>query len=242
MKTGIIFLSILCCFHLSCSNSLNIDNEEQEHVCYEKVNNMILRQKILDYLEQVASTRSSSTEVVFKPEELYDFENLEIVHSQNSNEEMVVVRNIMNANNVMAFYKDNGVIRNCLIVEYIPKIDLNTPNEMPFVCRDNNNIPIFKAVINGDNNTCKVVEIFTGFDQINAGVRNWGCNLSLGLSGIIWSTAAGMAATGAGVVVGIAWLVFQTWAFDAAVSHETTLEDTESAVFVNDSIAFAGHE
>lgn len=92
MKTGIIFLSILCCFHLSCSNSLNIDNEEQEHVCYEKVNNMILRQKILDYLEQVASTRSSSTEVVFKPEELYDFENLEIVHSQNSNEEMVLFR------------------------------------------------------------------------------------------------------------------------------------------------------
>ena len=49
------------------------------------------------------------------------------------------------------------------------------------------------------------------FEGGKASAGDWACNLGLGTAGLIWSTAAGMATAGAGFVVGLGWVAFQTW-------------------------------
>ena len=83
--------------------------------------------------------------------------------------------------------------------------------ETMFTCYDSNNIPIFKAMVNKRNNTCNVLEIYDGLDDLTARGGNWGCNVSLGLAGALWSTAFGMVTAGAGFVVAVGWCVLQTW-------------------------------
>lgn len=53
-----------------------------------------------------------------------------------------------------------------------------------------------------------------------ASAMDWACNLSLGTAGLIWTTAASIASAGAGVIVGAAWLVFQTWLCGEAEDEE----------------------
>ena len=60
---------------------------------------------------------------------------------------MIVVRSKMDANNIMAFYKENGVIENCLIIECAQNAE-DALEETMFTCYDSNNIPIFKAMVN----------------------------------------------------------------------------------------------
>ena len=116
----------------------------------------------------------------------------------------------MDANNIMAFYKENGVIENCLIIECAQNAE-DALEETMFTCYDSNNIPIFKAMVNKRNNTCNVLEIYDGLDGLTARGGNWGCNVSLGLAGALWSTAFGMVTAGAGFVVAVGWCVLQTW-------------------------------
>ena len=225
MKSKASFLFILCSFLFSCSNNLNINDEIQEYKTYEKVNSSTLQQQILDYLGQKTLTRNSSPTTPFEPTDIYDITTQEIVcPNPNSDETMIVVRNVTDANNIMAFYKKNDTIESCLIIEYNQTV--STTNETSFICKDQDNIPIFKAIINNTNETCEVVEIYEGIELINTKTKNWGCNLALGLSGIIWSTAASTASMGVGVVVAIGWLVFQTWACDVATSSTTVPDET----------------
>lgn len=49
------------------------------------------------------------------------------------------------------------------------------------------------------------------FESGKASAADWACNLGLGTAGLIWFTATGMATAGAGFVVGLGWLAFQTW-------------------------------
>ena len=65
--------------------------------------------------------------------------------------------------------------------------------------------------LNKRNNTCNVLEIYDGLDDLTARGGNWGCNVSLGLAGALWSTAFGMVTAGAGFVVAVGWCVLQTW-------------------------------
>ena len=225
MKSKASFFFILCSFLFSCSNNLNINDEIQEYKTYEKVNSSTLQQQILDYLGQKTLTRNSSPTTPFEPTDIYDITTQEIVcPNPNSDETMIVVRNVTDANNIMAFYKKNDTIESCLIIEYNQTV--STTNETSFICKDQDNIPIFKAIINNTNETCEVVEIYEGIELINTKTKNWGCNLALGLSGIIWSTAASTASMGVGVVVAIGWLVFQTWACDVATSSTTVPDET----------------
>ena len=53
--------------------------------------------------------------------------------------------------------------------------------------------------------------IYDGLDDLTARGGNWGCNVSLGLAGALWSTAFGMVTAGAGFVVAVGWCVLQTW-------------------------------
>ena len=106
MKSKASFLFILCSFLFSCSNNLNINDEIQEYKTYEKVNSSTLQQQILDYLGQKTLTRNSSPTTPFEPTDIYDITTQEIVcPNPNSDETMIVVRNVTDANNIMAFYK-----------------------------------------------------------------------------------------------------------------------------------------
>lgn len=46
-------------------------------------------------------------------------------------------------------------------------------------------------------------------EMVEGGVSTaaWGCGISLGIVGGLWSTAAGMVSAGAGFVVGMAWTI-----------------------------------
>lgn len=227
MKTKLLKY-VLCCLCCSCSEIQHdcINSELVEKRPYEVVRDVNLQHELLSYLNVAVITRASS--VVTAPEENYDLSVQEIYcpQSQTSNEEMVVVRNKNNNNNVMAFYKENGVISNCLIIEECKQDFMTSSNETVFLCRDGDNTPIFKAKINEVDHTCNVVEIYSGINKVQSSGRNWGCNLSLGVCGALWSTAFGMVTVGAGFVVGIAWCVFQTWICSTSTTVSTATTAT----------------
>lgn len=209
---AIFFMFLLCCICcLSCSDEQNTKREEQnviENKTFEKVSSLELKQQLLDYLNNSVKTRTTFNNAEMN----YDLGMQEILRPQiqTFGEEMIVVRSKMDANNIMAFYKENGVIENCLIIECAQNAE-DALEETMFTCYDSNNIPIFKAMVNKRNNTCNVLEIYDGLDDLTARGGNWGCNVSLGLAGALWSTAFGMVTAGAGFVVAVGWCVLQTW-------------------------------
>ena len=116
---AIFFMFLLCCICcLSCSDEQNTLSEEQnviENKTFEKVSSLELKQQLLDYLNNSVKTRTTFNNAEMN----YDLGMQEILRPQiqTFGEEMIVVRSKMDANNIMAFYKENGVIENCLIIE-----------------------------------------------------------------------------------------------------------------------------
>ena len=163
---AIFFMFLLCCICcLSCSDEQNTLSEEQnviENKTFEKVSSLELKQQLLDYLNNSVKTRTTFNNAEMN----YDLGMQEILRPQiqTFGEEMIVVRSKMDANNIMAFYKENGVIENCLIIECAQNAE-DALEETMFTCYDSNNIPIFKAMVNKRNNTCNVLEIYDGPDS-----------------------------------------------------------------------------
>lgn len=116
---AIFFMFLLCCICcLSCSDEQNTLSEEQnviENKTFEKVSSLELKQQLLDYLNNSVKTRTTFNNAEMN----YDLGMQEILRPQIQafGEEMIVVRSKMDANNIMAFYKENGVIENCLIID-----------------------------------------------------------------------------------------------------------------------------
>ncbi|MCA6047750.1 hypothetical protein KHP27_21080, partial [Bacteroides thetaiotaomicron] len=112
---AIFFMFLLCCICcLSCSDEQNTLSEEQnviENKTFEKVSSLELKQQLLDYLNNSVKTRTTFNNAEMN----YDLGMQEILRPQiqTFGEEMIVVRSKMDANNIMAFYKENGVIENC---------------------------------------------------------------------------------------------------------------------------------
>lgn len=169
---AIFFMFLLCCICcLSCSDEQNTLSEEQnviENKTFEKVSSLELKQQLLDYLNNSVKTRTTFNNAEMN----YDLGMQEILRPQiqTFGEEMIVVRSKMDANNIMAFYKENGVIENCLIIECAQNAE-DALEETMFTCYDSNNIPIFKAMVNKRNNTCNVLEIYDGLDDLTAVVE-----------------------------------------------------------------------
>jgi len=122
--------------------------EEQnviENKTFEKVSSLELKQQLLDYLNNSVKTRTTFNNAEMN----YDLGMQEILRPQiqTFGEEMIVVRSKMDANNIMAFYKENGVIENCLIIECAQNAE-DALEETMFTCYDSNNIPIFNLILN----------------------------------------------------------------------------------------------
>lgn len=239
MKT-ILFMFLLCCICcLSCSDEQNTNSAELnvvENKTFEKLSSSELREQLLDYLNNSVKTRATFVDVGVD----YDLGTQEILRPQmqTASEEMIVVRSKTDANNIMAFYKENGVIENCLIIECDQNAE-EALEESMFTCYDSNKTPIFKAVVDKRNNTCNVLEIYDGLDDILARGGSWGCNMSLGLAGALWSTAFGMVTAGAGFVVAVGWCVMQSWLCSSNVISRPPIEllDTTKLVpIIKDSI------
>lgn len=231
MKKILFLLS--CIFFISCSENQDYENKEkQESQSYQIVKSQELQLELLNYLSKNTS-KTRNSPVVTKPAETYEFSTQEIICPQNqsSDEQMIVVRGKNNRNNAIAFFKRDNTIENCLVVEQQPNTTSTEGNT--FVCRDDNNAFLFKAMINNENTTCNVIEIDeNNIAQMQLSGRSWGCNLALGTAGVIWSTAAGMIAPGIGALVGFAWCAFQTWA-----CNSTSSATEETAIYPNDSTA-----
>lgn len=124
---AIFFMFLLCCICcLSCSDEQNTLSEEQnviENKTFEKVSSLELKQQLLDYLNNSVKTRTTFNNAEMN----YDLGMQEILRPQiqTFGEEMIVVRSKMDANNIMAFYKENGVIENCLIIECAQKAEMH---------------------------------------------------------------------------------------------------------------------
>lgn len=207
MKTKSIFYLLVFLCGFSCSEEEN-SLKSVESKTLEKVSSVTLKQQLLGYLNSTVKTRASCIELGTT----YNFETQEIVRPpiQVANEEMIVVRDKTNANNIMAFYKENDIIENCLIIECLENTTEEFENRM-FTCYDCDKTPIFRAIVDRKNDTCNVIEIYDGLENLLARGGSWGCNMSLGLAGAVWSTAFGMVTAGAGFAVAVGWGVLQTW-------------------------------
>lgn len=236
------FLYLICCIScLSCSNDQQryLDENDLGFKAYEKVNSSELKHELISFLNQPITTRNYST----VNSSYYNFDNQEILRPlvQTSNVEMVVIRNKTNDNNIMAFYKENGIIENCLVIELIQNTT-NLTEEMTFICRDIDNTPILKAEVNSKDNTCNVLEIYEGLNNVRSSGRNWGCNVSLGLAGAVWSTAFGMVTVGAGFAVSIGWCMMQTWMCSSASNVEFAKVENESNSNISSEISTHTYE
>ncbi len=65
--------------------------------------------------------------------------------------------------------------------------------------------PILSAKYNSEQGYMEITDVFVNDIVTRASVAAWGCNLSIGLCGAIWSTAFGMVSAGAGFAVGLAY-------------------------------------
>ena len=65
--------------------------------------------------------------------------------------------------------------------------------------------PILSAKYNLKVGYMEITEVFVNDIVTRASVAAWGCNISIGLCGAIWSTAFGMVSAGAGFAVGLAY-------------------------------------
>lgn len=213
-----IFLFVLCVALCAISCSVERDESKNSSIksgifTFEKKSNVELEQQLVAFLNK-RKTRASFNGGygnVNNFSQSYAIATQEVLRNTQTNEELVVVRSCLNSNNVMAFHRENGKINNCLIVEC--QLGMNVlSKEIPFVCKDENGIPLFDATLSQETQTFNVTHIFDEMSNVDSSQRNWGCNVSLGLCGALWSTAFGMVTAGAGFVVGIAWTIFQTWA------------------------------
>jgi len=67
------------------------------------------------------------------------------------------------------------------------------------------NEPGMSGVYDTINSQIEITDIYENNVVTRAAVAMWGCSLSIGIVGAIWSTAAGMVSAGAGFVVGLAY-------------------------------------
>ena len=67
--------------------------------------------------------------------------------------------------------------------------------------------PIISGIFDTIHRLSQITQIYNNDTPTRASVAAWGCTLSLGIVGGIWSTAAGMVSAGAGFAVGMAYTV-----------------------------------
>lgn len=134
----------------------------------------------------------------------FDFSNQEVLENTELNQSAIMISSVNNSTERLIFNQQNNDITDALIMDII---DMTENEYVIFNLSDLEGNPILKAEFDFINKTYNVLELYGSSKK-----ANWGCNLSLGTAGILWTTAFGMVTAGAGAVVGVAWLVFQTWA------------------------------
>ncbi len=76
-----------------------------------------------------------------------------------------------------------------------------------FTVYDEFDEPIMSGVFDTVNQYSQITNVYGDNVVSRASVAAWGCNISLGLVGAMWSTAFGMVSAGAGFVVGMSYTV-----------------------------------
>ncbi|MDH6313075.1 hypothetical protein M2137_001862 [Parabacteroides sp. PFB2-10] len=65
--------------------------------------------------------------------------------------------------------------------------------------------PLMSGIFDIENQFMQITDVYGNVVFTKASAAAWGCGLSIGLVGAIWSTAAGMVSAGAGFVVGMSY-------------------------------------
>lgn len=86
------------------------------------------------------------------------------------------------------------------------KIDSQIANKVcSFSAYNENNEPIMAGIYDLTKQQIEITQVYGNDSMTRASINAWGCNLTIGVIGGIWSTAAGVVSLGAGFVVGLTY-------------------------------------
>lgn len=193
MKKFLVLFSIIAL--ISCESKVS---EIESPFNYKKVQDANLSNEINNFI--TSKLKGSKSDMIKQ----FDFSKQEILENIEMNQSAIMINGAKSSSQRLLLSKNNNEITDALIMDII---EMSENELIVFQLSDIEGNPILKAEFDYLNKQYNVLEIYN-----SSKAANWGCNLSLGAAGLLWSTAFGAVTMGAGFVVGATWLVFQTWA------------------------------